>query len=79
MLWLHSFTGISYAHLLWALDRWQSVGHVLASVQQVQKLRRRPKTAPFVPEMSVVVYSRKQAGGVKQMSKAGNNSRTLRH
>ena len=40
---------------LWALDRWQSVGHVLASVQQVQKLRRRPKTAPFVPEMSVVV------------------------
>src|SRR2546423_13815018 len=35
---------------LWALDRWQSVGHVLASAQQVQKLRRRPKTAPFVPE-----------------------------
>jgi hypothetical protein len=30
---------------LWALDRWQSV----------QKLRRRPKTAAFVPEMSVVV------------------------
>ena len=38
---------------LWALDRRQSVGHV--SVQQVQKLRQRPKIAPFVLEMSVAV------------------------